>query len=166
MEPAAPPNPAIRPHRRSRRLKPFDVIFIVVVVALCVVLLRILLGQLSLRNEVSGAKVITNRVASDIRKVDATDVYKLAGSKFQADHSTAQLQSLFKSVNQYATGTPVIVKQTVANSNASDNVAIIYKYAPSKPYYIRITVSKPKNVSTWQLVGLSGNDSEAALLTN
>jgi len=148
----------------KRRIKLSEILLLVVLLALCIFLLKMLMDQLSLRHEVQAAKTVSNRVIDDIAKQNAADARNLGDSGFQKAHSVTQLTSLFKQAAQVTHGKPLVVKQIINNDKYGQAVGIIYRY-PDKPvYYVRIVVTKPKSASNWHMTSISGNNSEQALL--
>ena len=148
----------------KKRFGVFDILIFLGIAAVIVVLLVTIFSKLSLKHEVSSARVIADRTISDISKQNGADARTLGDKKFQASNSAAKLKAVFTSASAFAKGTPTIVRQTVANTKQAQNVIFIYKYGSKTPYYFRITTSKPAGSGTWQLVGIGGNSSEAALL--
>jgi hypothetical protein len=157
--------PAIT-HRSRRRIRISDVILLLVFIVICFFLARTLWNQLSLRHEVSAAKVITSRVVADIATQNAKDTHQVGDAAFQAHHSVGSLSDLFAQAKPYTKGSPTVDRQTVTNDKQGQTVYIIYKYQVKPPYYLRVTVAKPKGTSAWHLTGLSGNPDESQLIVN
>ena len=161
--------PEITPHStppetKSSRFRLIDFIVFAVIAVVIVVLSLTLIGKLRLKSEVSGAQVVADRVISDISKQNGAEARSLGDKKFQNLNSTTKLNSIFKSASQLAKGQPTVVRKTVDNTKQAQNVYFIYKYGDKSPYYIRINTSKLDGSDKWQLVGISGNASQAALL--
>ena len=152
------------PVRNRRRIKLTDILFILGFVAVIAVLSLMLVRQLSLKHEVADAKVVANRVITDVQKQRASDALDLGDKTFQENHSPQELQSLFKAAQLYVSGSATVSKQVVTNSKKNDVVSIIYKFHTKKPYYLRVTVGKINGTDKWYLIGLGGNASEATLL--
>lgn len=151
------------PRRPRRGLKLIDIVMVVVTVAIIVFLSIILIGKLRLKHEVSTARVVSDRVLHDIVSVNAKDARSLGDQKFQADHSAAELQDLFKNASTYARGTPDLERQMVNNGDTGQAVTFVYRYGSSKPYYFQIEVDKPAHANNWQLAGISGGNSVTGL---
>jgi len=148
----------------KRRIKLSEILLLIVLLALCIFLVKMLADQLSLHHETQAAKTVSNRVIDDIAKQNAADARSLGDSGFQKAHSAAQLTALFKQAALITHGKPMIVKQLVNNDKYGQAVGVIYRY-PDKPvYYVRIVVTKPKGATTWHMTSISGNASEASLL--
>lgn len=157
-----PADPAL-PRQARRGLKLIDIIMAVVIVAVIVFLSVILIGKLRLKHEVSTARVVADRVLHDIISANAKDARSLGDQKFQADHSTAELQDLFKNASTYAKGSPDLERQLVNNGSAGQTVTFVYHYGSSKPYYFQIKVDKPAHANSWQLTGISGGNTVTGL---
>lgn len=147
-----------------RRFKLTDIFVFVVLLVVIVALAITLFGKLNLKHEVSSARAVSDRVISDIGKQNARGASALGDSQFQARHSEMQLKQLFTSTAQIAKGNPSVDRQIVSNGKNLQMVNIIYKYSSKPPYFIRITVDKTSTSHKWELVGISGNSSEAALI--
>jgi len=162
-EPRTTVAPAVR---RSRRLKASDIIIFGVILVVIVVLVATIIGRLSLKHEVSAAQAVSDKVISRIAHDDAAGVRALADQKFQHDHSATELAPLLKPISQiYGQTTPTIDQQIVANTKKAQNVVFVYKYNRLKlPFYVRVTISKPKGNNAWQLVNFGGNADETTLL--
>ena len=141
-----------------------DTLVSVIVLVIVIFLGSMLVGQISLKHEVAGAKVIGNAFVHDLHTQDAARARALGDKSFQAGHSVAELQTLFKSAKPFTPGAPAIIDQTVTNDKNADNVRFIYKYGTAKPYYVRVIVSKTKQSGKWQLINIAGDPSEVNLL--
>ena len=152
------------PTRRSRRgLRVIDIVAATVILAVIVVLCMTLVSKLQLKHEVNTARVVADRTLHDIVRVDAKDARELGDTKFQAAHSTAQLQNLFKNASVYAKGSPELERQIVDNASSGQAVTFVYRYGKDKPYYFQIIVSKSDQTDGWRLTGISGGSTVTAL---
>ncbi len=152
---------AKKPRRFGRAA---EVVVFVIVVAVIVILVKILVSQLSLKHEVSAGRVVTDKTVAALQKQDATTARSLGDKTFQANHSSAQLAALFEAAHSHVTGTPLVVKQTVANGDKADAVSVIYKFGGKQTYYIRAIAARESGQSNWQLINLSGDTNESKLL--
>lgn len=148
----------------KRKFKVTDIVIFLVLVVVIIALLVTLLGKLRLKHEVSSARVVSDRLISDISKKDTNNARGLGDAKFQAKNSNAQLAALFDSIVTTAPGKPKVDRQIVSNANHTKGVYVIYKYGNKTPYYIRVAVSRTDRANKWQLVGISGDSSETALI--
>lgn len=147
-----------------RRLKVTDLIIAIIFVLIVAILAVVLLRQLSLKHEVSDARVTANRVLSDLQKQDANDMHNLGDKTFQSSHSTAELQQLSENATTFVSGPSIIINQAVTNDSKGQKVDFVYKFTPNKkPYYIGIVVNKLKGSTSWHLISLSGNSDQSAL---
>lgn len=156
--------PQLPSSQRRRRFKLLDVLIFLIVVGVIAALGITLMGKLHLKHEVSDARLVSDRIVRDISTENAADARSLGDASFQAVHSTAQLKSVFISAKEVAKGHAVVDRQTVSNAKDLQVVNIIYVYPSKPPYYIRVAVAKTHSNAKWQLVGITGNSSEARLI--
>src|SRR5882757_927095 len=134
---------------KKRRPKLTDVLLLVGFLVIIALLTTTLLNQLSLRHEVNGARVTTDKLIATMQKQDGASARKLGDPSFQAQHTSPQLNGLFAQSKTYTIGTPTVVKQTVNNGSAAHVVSIFYKFNDKKPFYVRVTVSEPNSTDSW-----------------
>lgn len=146
-----------------RRFNLVDIIIAAVVVIVVIIFGATLYRQLSLRHEVSAAKAVSNQFITDLQHQNATHAHALGDATFQSNLSVKQLGLLFTNAKPYATGAAAIDDQTVTNRKTSDDVRFIYKFNPSKPYYIRVIVSKTSGSSAWKIINIAGGSTESTL---
>jgi type II secretory pathway pseudopilin PulG len=152
--------------RPKRRIKPFDLVIVIVVVLVSGILLKTLLNQLSTRHEASSAAEVTSQAIAAIRKHDGVTMRKLGDATFQRQNTAANLSAQFKSVSQLTKNPAVIDRETVTNTSAQQAASVIYKF-PNKPvFYVRVIVVKSKDSGKWQVVNLNANTTEKPLLDN
>lgn len=151
-------------HKARHRLRLVDAIVGLILLAVIVALAITLFHLLQVRNEIIGARGITDRVANDVATIHAADVLQVADPKFKKAHSETQLTALFKQAAVYTKGNRTIDKKIIANSSKADVTSIIYKYTfkGQKPYFIRVTATKTNG--PWQLTGLTGTAKESDLV--
>lgn len=154
--------PAVKAERQKRKLKVTDIIFIVVILVVIIALLITLTGKLHLKSEVSAARKITDRLITDISKVNGTDAKSLGTPQFQSQNSASNLNTQFEAVNTHTNGSASVVRQTVDHKSKPDTVFIIYKYGGKTPYYIRVAAAQSNGA--WHLVSLLGSANETKLI--
>lgn len=152
--------------KKHRQFTVIDGVIFIVVLGVIIVLVVTIMNKLSLKHEVSAAQRVTNHLISDVARQDAADAHKLGDPKFQAAHSTKQLAQIFSSVTDISKNPTTIDRSIVSNTKQAQTVYVIYKYSSKTPYFIRVTASKLSNSSTWQLTGISGNNTEAPLIVH
>lgn len=152
--------------RPKRRIRPFDILAVIIFAVVCTVLIATLTHQLAIRSEAAAARRVTGRVIGDIAAANGADARSLGDDSFKHDHSVMELNAVFEATRQHTHGKAVVVKQTLTNDASGQAAAIIYRYDGKPTFYIRVTVSHPKNSDSWQLIGISGNASKTPLLKN
>ena len=155
-----------QPTRPQRQWKPIDIVAIVVVGIIIVVLSWTIISKLSLKHEVTQAKVVTSQVVAALAKQDTKTIRSLGDKSFQAKNSAASLNDHLTATAQdgtkvtfaqlYSDAKPSIDSQVVANNSTGQHVAITYRYDKLKaPFYVRIEVAKTTGSTKWTLQSLS-----------
>lgn len=155
-----------QPTLKPRRIRVTDILLVVIFVAICGVLIRTMWSQMSLKHEVTSAQVVSDKVVEDIAKQDASAAHDLGSADFKTHHPASQLTGLFQNAQPYIKGTRSVDKRTISNQSHNQTVYVVYRYGGSKPYFIRIAVTKPAGEPAWQLNGISGNPDESQLTNN
>jgi len=151
--------------KRKLRLKITDVIAFAVILAVIAVLVVTLHSKLQLKHDVSGAKVVSDKVIADIYRRDGMAVRSLGSSSFKSNYSAQQLTAQFKAIKVATSQMPKLDRQMVASGNKGRHVYFIYKYSTFKvPYYIRTALAQKNGV--WQLITISGSVDESKLIIN
>lgn len=150
---------------KYKRNKLVDALIGIVLVALCLVLAKGLIDQISLKHEVRDATVVTDQVISGIRKQNGKAVRSLGDKTFQSQNTDSNLTAQFKLASKLTASTPVIERKTVTNTDDQQAVSIIYKF--QKPvFYIRTIVVKKDGSDKFQLANLKADTTVKTLADN
>jgi hypothetical protein len=170
---AEAPQPKVR---RRLRIKPTDIVIIVVFLAIVVGLVVYMSGRLALKHEVTGAKATSDKVIAALAKQDTAAIRATGDKQFQAKNSAESLDTALtfhpenskpiKFGEMYGNSNPTVDQQLVVNNTNGQHVLFIYKYSKLKvPFYVRVIVAKGTNDTKWTLQGLSASSNESSLLT-
>jgi hypothetical protein len=160
--------PAVLNHETRRKLKvrPTDLIVFAIMAIVIVVLAITLTSKLQLKHDVSNARVVSDKVITDIGKRDGVAVRSLGDKKFQSLYTADQLTTQFKNIALVTGGKATVDKQIVGHGKNGKTVFIVYKYPPKiakQPYFISVSVSPDKN-GTWHLTHIGGSADESTAL--
>jgi len=141
----------------------WDLLIGIVLVVVILGLADLLVSKLSVKHEVSSARVVSDKVILDMQKQDATDAYKLGGKKFQQSLSAAQLAKQFDTIKSVTSSRPSVDNQTLYKDHVNgDIVFVIYKFPAQVPFYIRLGIIKESG--QWKLTSVKGSVTESELI--
>lgn len=159
--------------KRRRVIKPIEVVFIVGFVVIVVVLLKVLIGDIALKQEVNQGTTLANKAVGAMEKQDTTTLRSLGTKQFQSDYTAAELNAkLTFQTDQPITfaqmygknGQRTIDQQTYLNNSRGQHVIVFYRYNKLKvPFFVRIDTIKPPASSQWYLQSFSASLDESSL---
>lgn len=159
-------------HRKF--VKPGEVVLIVAFVIIVVVLLKVLIGDLALKHEVTQATAVSDKAVAAMQSQNSVALRALGNKQFKADHTAAELSDdlTFKTTppvtfaQMYSkNGKRTIAEQSVTNNSRGQHVVVIYRYDKLKaPIFVRIDTIKPPASGQWYLQALSVSPDESSLL--
>ena len=151
-----------------------DVLIFVIIAGVIVGLTSFIVHRLSLKHEVSDAKVVSDKTLAAMAKQNTAAIHALGDKSFQAHHTASELDDAltFKTTppikfsEMYGKAKPVVDIQSVANNAKGQHVATIYRYDDLKvPFYVRIDTIKPPQAKQWYLQALSASADESQLIS-
>ncbi len=149
--------------RANKRLKPIDIVAIVVVTIIIGILGWTLYSKLSLKHDVAAAQVVADQTIAALQKRDGAAARKLGNAKFQSTYTSEALTKQFKAVEVATSQNPELLITTVYNGKDGRTVYFIYGYSALKvPYFIRTAILEKDG--QWKLVNISGNADQSKLL--
>lgn len=159
--------------KRKLRVRWTDVVIFGVIVIVIIGMAVFIVNKLSLKHEVSQARVVTDKVVADMAKQNTAAIRSLGNKQFQTDHTAAELDSALtfktsppiKFSELYGDTKPTVDQQIVANNARGKHVVIIYRYDKLKiPFFVRVDTIQTPGSNAWQLQALSANPDESKLL--
>jgi hypothetical protein len=134
------------------------VIFVGIVVALAIVLVR----EITLRHDVTNARAVSSKVVNDVKTRSGTAMRSLGSPTFQRTYTASALTKQFNSVKIATLKTPTLDQQIVVDTPDGRNIYFIYKYNALKvPFYVRTTIEHRSG--HWYLTAVDGNIDESEL---
>lgn len=160
----------LAPTKKRPKIKPTDIVVFAVIIVVIVVLSTYIFNQLSLKRNVSNARIVTDKVITAVEKEDGMAARRYGSDKFKSTYSADALTKQFKAIELVTSaGTPTVDHQTFSGGTAKTgkSVFIIYKFPPKlakQPFYIRVSVND--KAGSWQVVNIAGSADESSLLVN
>jgi hypothetical protein len=159
--------------KRRRVIKPFEVVLIIGFFIIVFVLLKVLIGDIALKHEVSQGTTLSDKAVSAMEKQDTTSLRALGTKQFQADNTAVELSTklTFQAdkpitfAQMYGKdGKRSIDQQTAVNNSRGQHVVVIYRYSKLKvPFFVRIDTTKPPASDKWYLQSFSASTDETSL---
>jgi hypothetical protein len=151
------------------------------IIGITVVLLLLLVGGVAIaftrhqlvKNQEAHAKVVADKVITDMGRQDTAAIISRSDSSFQKKHTAAELSDkltfnygntplTFSEV--YGNYKPSVQRTIVANNPDGQHTSFIYVYNKLKvPFYIRLDLTKTPGSDQWKLSALSANSTESKL---
>ncbi len=155
--------PSSEESKKGKKLKPIDIVAIVVVTAVVVVLGWTIYSKLKLKHDVAAAQQVSDQTIAALQKRDGTAAYKLGSTNFQKQYSSDSLTKQFRAIEVATTKSPALENTTVYHGKDGETVYFIYKYSALKvPYYVRTAILDKDG--KWQLINISGSVDESKLI--
>lgn len=144
--------------RRKLTLNIGVIVAVLVVGILAALLATSIASELSTKRNISGARVVSDKVVAAIAKRDGGAARKLGNAKFQSMYTDKQLSQQFRAIEPVTSHDRNLYREALVDKDKTKTALIFYQY-PTKDlaYYIRIAVAKDAKTGQWQLTDITGN---------